>query len=105
MALARVPVESSKGEWGRGQHEINFIYDQPLPMADMHVVFKHGVKEIAQQHGKAVTFMPKYSAQDAGNSCHIHVSIWQGGKNLFWDAKRGAGSKFYRQFLGGLMNY
>ena len=35
-------------------------------MADMHVVFKHGVKEIAQQHGKTVTFMPKYSAQDAG---------------------------------------
>ncbi|MBI3853148.1 MAG: glutamine synthetase [Verrucomicrobia bacterium] len=105
MAVARVPVESSKGEWGRGQHEINFIYDQPLPMADMHVVFKHGVKEIAQQHGKAVTFMPKYSAQDAGNSCHIHVSLWQGGKNLFWDDKRGAGSKFYRQFLGGLMKY
>ena len=105
MAMARVPVESSKGEWGRGQHEINFIYDQPLTMADMHVVFKHGVKEIAQQHGKAVTFMPKYSAHDAGNSCHIHVSIWQGGKNLFWDAKRGGGSKFYRQFLGGLMKY
>jgi glutamine synthetase len=105
MAEARVPVESSKGEWGRGQHEINFVYDQPLPMADMHVVFKHGVKEIAQQHGKAVTFMPKYSAQDAGNSCHIHVSIWQGGKNLFWDANRGVGSKFYRQFLGGLMKY
>jgi len=105
MAEARVPVESSKGEWGRGQHEINFIYDEPLPMADMHVVFKHGVKEIAQQHGKAVTFMPKYSAQDAGNSCHIHVSIWQGGRNLFWDAKRGEGSKFYRQFLGGLMKY
>jgi glutamine synthetase len=37
---ACVPVESSKGEWGRGQHEVNFIYDQPLPMADMHVVFK-----------------------------------------------------------------
>ena len=35
MSEARVPVESSKGEWGRGQHEVNFIYDQPLPMADI----------------------------------------------------------------------
>ena len=105
MAGARVSVESSKGEWGRGQHEINFVYDEPLPMADMHVVFKHGVKEIAQEYGKAATFMPKYSAQDAGNSCHIHVSIREGGKNLFWDAKCGNGSKYYRQFLGGLMKY
>ena len=44
MREARVPVESSKGEWGRGQHEVNFVYDQPLPMADMHVVFKQGLK-------------------------------------------------------------
>src|SRR5262245_36104277 len=27
MTEARVPVESSKGEWGRGQHEVNFVYD------------------------------------------------------------------------------
>ena len=46
MLAAGVAVESSKGEWGRGQHEINFAYGEPLPMADMHVVFKQGVKEI-----------------------------------------------------------
>src|SRR5437016_14576536 len=45
MCAARVPVEGSKGEWGRGQHEINFVHDQPLPMADMHTVFKQGMKE------------------------------------------------------------
>ena len=105
MTAARVPVESSKGEWSRGQHEINFTYDQPLPMADMHVIFKQGVKEIAEQHGKAVTFMAKYAPSEAGNSCHIHMSLWKGGKNAFWDAKAHAGSKLFRQFLGGLMKY
>ena len=30
-------------------------------MADMHVLFKQGVKEIAEQHGKAVSFMAKYA--------------------------------------------
>src|SRR5688500_3905850 len=35
MDAARVPVERSKGERGRGQHELNFVYDQPLPMANM----------------------------------------------------------------------
>ena len=119
MSEARVPVESSKGEWGRGQHEVNFVYDQPLPMADMHVVFKQGIKEIAAQHGNSITFMPKPRAGEVGSSCHIHISLWRDGKNLFCDTgKRGtglkseirnpkseAGSKLFRQFLGGLMKY
>lgn len=105
MDAARVPVESSKGEWGRGQHELNFVHDQPLPMADMHVVFKQGVKEIAAQHGKAVTFMPKPWAHEVGSSCHIHLSLWRGARNLFWDAKAHGGSTLFRHFLGGLMKY
>lgn len=105
MTSAGVPVESSKGEWSRGQHEINFTYDEPLEMADRHVVFKHGVKEIADQHGKSVTFMAKYLPGEAGNSCHIHMSLSKGGRNLFWDEKAHGGSKLFRQFLGGLMKY
>jgi glutamine synthetase len=105
MIAARVPVESSKGEWGKGQHEVNFIYEEPLAMADMHVVFKNGVKEIAAQRGKSVTFMPKPFVTEPGNSCHIHTSLWRGEKNLFWDAKQKRGSKLFRQFLGGLMKY
>jgi glutamine synthetase len=105
MAAAGVPVESSKGEWGRGQHELNFVYDQPLPMADMHVVFKQGLKEIAAQHGKAVTFMPKPWAHEVGSSCHVHLSVGRGTQNLFWDAKARGGSKLFRNFLGGLMKY
>jgi glutamine synthetase len=105
MSAAGVDIESSKGEWGRGQHEINFAYAQPVPMADMHVVFKQGVKEIFAQEGRAVSFMPKYSVTEPGNSCHIHASIWRDRTNLFWDAKRETGSQFFRQFLGGLIKY
>lgn len=112
MTAARVPVESSKGEWSRGQHEINFTHDEPLPMADMHVLFKQGVKEITEQHGKAVTFMAKYAPTEAGNSCHIHLSLWRDGRNAFVTAPgRGKRSEasgpspLFRQFLGGLMKY
>jgi len=104
LTTADIPVESSKGEWSRGQHEINFTYTEPLAMADRHVLFKQGVKEIAEQHGKCVSFMAKYAPSEAGNSCHIHISLWKGGRNLFWDGKTG-GSKLFRQFLGGLMKY
>ena len=105
MTAAGIPIESSKGEWGKGQHEVNFIYDQPLPMADMHVVFKQGLKEMAAQQGRAVSFMPKLAASEVGSSCHIHVSVWKQGRNLLWDKKSGNGSKYFRQFLGGLMKY
>lgn len=111
MTTARVPVESSKGEWSRGQHEVNFTYAEPMPMADMHVVFKQGVKEIVEPFGKSVTFMAKYAPGEAGNSCHVHMSLWKGTENLFWDPKAadggkpGGGSKLFRQFLGGLMKY
>src|SRR5262245_1329323 len=120
MTAARVPVESSKGEWSRGQHEINFTYDEPLAMADMNALFKQGVKEIADQHGRAVSFMAKYAPSEAGNSCHIHLSLWKGARNVFWegdkktkDPKNAAkrkdwatpGSSLFRQFLAGLMKY
>ncbi|MGB8166543.1 MAG: glutamine synthetase family protein [Chthoniobacteraceae bacterium] len=105
MSAAGIDIESSKGEWGRGQHEINFAYGQPVAMGDMHVVFKQGVKEIFAQEGRAVSFMPKYSVTEPGSSCHIHASIWRDGANLFWDAKGACGSKFFRQFLGGLIKY
>jgi glutamine synthetase len=105
MDAAEVPVESSKGEWGRGQHEVNFIYGEPLVMGDRHSVFKHGLKEIVQQNGKSVTFMPKFAAAEVGSSCHIHQSIWRKGQPLFWDAKSRKPSAFFRQFLGGLMKY
>lgn len=105
MVAAGIPIENSKGEWSRGQHEINFRYTTPIQMADRHTIFKQGVKEIAEQFGKAVTFMAKYAAAEAGNSCHLHVSLWKGGKSLFWDDKKHAGSKIFRQFLGGLLKY
>lgn len=105
MTAARVPVESSKGEWSRGQHEINFVYDEPLAMADMHALFKQGVKEIADQQGKAVSFMAKYAPSEAGNSCHIHLSMWRGRKSLFPAARGPGGTKYFRQFLGGLLKY
>jgi glutamine synthetase len=40
-----------------------------------------------------------------GSSCHIHLSIWRKAKSLFWDEKKHQGSKYFRQFLGGLMKY
>jgi glutamine synthetase len=96
LKLSGVPVETSKGEWGRGQHELNIRYAEALDMADRHVVFKQCLKEIADAAGMSVTFMAKIAADSAGSSCHIHFSLWQDGVNVF-DKK----PELFRWFLGG----
>ncbi len=56
-------------------------------MADRHVVYKNGAKEIASQFGRAITFMAKYRAGEVGSSCHVHSSVWDrdASVSLMWD--------------------
>src|SRR3989442_5761242 len=75
MEGAAVPVENSKGEWGFGQQEINLRFAEALEMADRHVVYKNGVKEIAALNQVAVTFMAKWTMAQAGSSFHLHSSL------------------------------
>jgi glutamine synthetase len=93
MEAADVPVETSKGEWGRGQEEINLVYAEALEMADRTVLYKHGAKEIAHLQNCSLTFMAKYDAGAAGSSFHLHSSLWDraGKKPLFATPARKAG--------------
>lgn len=103
-----VPVENSKGEWGRGQHELNVEYAEILEMADRHVVFKQCLKELADSMGLSVTFMAKYHEEQAGSSCHLHISLWKDGKNAFAGKKVIDGVKcstVFQHFLGGWIKY
>jgi glutamine synthetase len=108
MERSGVPIESSKGEWGPGQHEINVRYSDVLEMADRHSIYKQGAKEIAMQKGLAVTFMAKYRTDLAGSSMHLHLSLWdkEAKRNLFpGDIHEGPlhVSNEFRWFLGGWM--
>jgi glutamine synthetase len=104
MDGAGIPVEFSKGEWGPGQEEINLRYADALEMADRHTIYKNGAKEIAHLQGKAITFMAKWDGAQAGNSCHVHSSLWdaRSGAPIFADAKQPDGmSARFRQYLAG----
>ena len=101
-----IPVENSKGEWGLGQHELNIRYADLQTMADRHAIMKHCLKEIADGLGCSVTFMAKPHAGQAGSSCHIHLSLFDGENNAFaGNEMMGpvAGSDIFRYFLGGWM--
>ncbi|MFN2627263.1 MAG: glutamine synthetase family protein [Gaiellaceae bacterium] len=85
MQAAGIAVESSKGEAWPGQQEINFRYADALRMADNHVIYKNGAKEIAHLNGCSITFMAKPDHTWIGNSCHVHGSLWKDGLNAFSD--------------------
>ena len=83
MQAAGMRVETSKGEAWPGQQELNFRFSDALTMADNHVIYKNGAKEIAFLHGCAITFMPKPFEDWIGNSCHIHSSLFRGDEAAF----------------------
>jgi glutamine synthetase len=85
MHGAGIKVESSKGEAWPGQQEINFRFTDALEMADRHVVYKNGAKEIAHLNDCSITFMAKPDHTWIGNSCHIHGSLFRDGEAAFRD--------------------
>jgi glutamine synthetase len=108
MEAAGIPIENSKGEWGPGQEEINVRYAEVLEMADRHVILKDGAKTIAAQMGKAISFMSKYNYGLAGNSSHIHNSLWSadGKTPLFFDKAGAYGmTELGHQWAAGQLKY
>jgi glutamine synthetase len=110
LKASGVPVETSKGEWGLGQHELNVRYADVLEMADRHTVYKQCLKELADGQGQSVTFMAKPFADRAGSSCHVHMSLWRPGDLDSGDSSAFAGntpsdegSDHFRWFLGGCL--
>jgi glutamine synthetase len=104
LSASGISVENSKGEWGRGQHELNIRYTDALEMADRHTVMKHAMKELADTMGVSVTFMAKPTADGAGSSGHIHLSLWDAdGHSVF--ATGPDESDTLRHFLAGWLAY
>jgi glutamine synthetase len=106
MHRAGLVVESAKGECNYGQHEIAFKYAEVVTTADRHTVYKTAAKEIAANHGKALTFMSKVNERE-GNSCHIHMSLrGLDGSIVFADAASPDGrSGLFKSFVAGVQAY
>ncbi|MFZ2963723.1 MAG: glutamine synthetase family protein, partial [Rhodoglobus sp.] len=102
MDGAGMYCEGVKGECNLGQQEIAFRYTDALTTCDNHSIYKNGAKEIADQHGQALTFMAKFNERE-GNSCHIHLSVrGTDGTAVMADKDRPYGfSKLMEHWLAG----
>jgi glutamine synthetase len=102
MRAFDVEIEALHTETGPGVYEVALRYDDCLRAADKAALFKTAMKQVAFEHGLAVTFMAKWNADLPGASGHIHQSLWQGGKNVFAAEGDPNGlSKTMRHYLAG----
>ncbi|TPX71889.1 glutamine synthetase [Spizellomyces sp. 'palustris'] len=93
-----IGVHLFHAESGHGQFEIALTAGGVLEAADGLVLAKQTIYNIAAAHGLKATFVPKPNPLAAGNSCHVHISLWEGAQNLFL-----SGSAQPRQFMAGIL--
>lgn len=106
LSAVGLTVEKYYPEYGPGQQELIIRYDTGLKAADNQVIFKETVKGVAANHGLVASFMPKPFPGLAGSGAHLHVSLWEGGRNLFYDPSDPLGiSPLARSFTAGVLHH
>lgn len=101
-----IPVEYSHHEVAPSQHEIDLRYTDALSMADTVMTYRFVVKEIARQNGVYATFMPKPVYGENGSGMHVHQSIFQDSKNMFFAQDNTYHlSKFAKSYIAGILTH
>jgi glutamine synthetase len=88
-----------------GQCEIDMRFDSLRKMADKVMMYKYVLRNVAQRHGKTVTFMPKPLFGDNGTGMHCHLSLWKDGKPLFAGDEYGGMSEMALHAIGGVLKH
>lgn len=98
-------VEHYYPELGHGQQELVIRHADALRAADNHVLYRETVRAVAFRHGLWASLAPKPIPDQAGNGCHLHISLTDGaGGNAFSDPAGRAGlSELGYHFIGGLL--
>src|SRR6476646_1134273 len=88
-----------------GQTEIDLKFDSLVRSADHMMLYKYIVKNVANQYGKTVTFMPKPIYGDNGSGMHVHQSLWKEGKPLFAGDGYAGLSQMALHYIGGIIKH
>ncbi len=88
-----------------GQAEIDMRFAPLVEMADNLLKYKYVIKNTAKKHNKTVTFMPKPLFNDNGSGMHVHMSLWKGGKNLFFGNGYAGLSETALFAIGGILKH
>lgn len=88
-----------------GQCEIGVPFNTLVKKADEVQLLKYCVHNVAHQHGKSATFMPKPLVGDNGSGMHVHQSLSKNGVNIFAGDGYAGLSKEALYYLGGIIKH
>lgn len=91
---------------GPSQQELSMHHAPLLEAADRQIAVRETVRAIALQHGLVASFSPLPFPDQAGNGCHVHLSLWTGDRNAMFDAEADLGlSQLGRSFIAGVLQH
>lgn len=98
-------VEVQHHEVASCQSEIGVTFNTLVRKADEVQVLKYAVLNVAHEHGKSATFMPKPLVGDNGSGMHVHMSISKNGVNTFAGDEYAGLSETAILFIGGIIKH
>jgi len=100
-----IDCEYDHHEVAPSQHEIDLKFADAMTTADSIMLAKYVIKRVSRKLGLFASFMPKPITGLCGNGMHLHLSLWQKNKNLFFKNKGDFLSDLAKKFIMGLINY
>jgi glutamine synthetase len=103
----RITVEQIHPEYAAGQFELSVAASDPVDAADTSVLVRETIREVSRQHGLRASFTPSFAGEGVGNGGHVHLSVWDGGTNVYAGGDRrfgmtGVAESFSAGILGRL---
>ncbi|MFI5609811.1 glutamine synthetase [Amycolatopsis sp. NPDC051903] len=77
-----VDVEQLHPEYAAGQFELTVAAADPVRAADVAVLIRETIRVVGTHHGLRTSFTPKFAPGGVGNGGHVHLSLWEGARNL-----------------------
>lgn len=98
-----IDFEKLHHEVAPGQHELAIAATNPIELADKIILTKMIVKTIIKKHGYIATFMPKPFIGVNGSGAHIHISLNDKYRNLFYANEENDISEMAKHFVAGIL--
>ncbi|XP_052173846.1 protein fluG [Diospyros lotus] len=108
LCSLNIPVEQLHAEAGKGQFEMATGYVACNRAADNLIFTREVIRAVARKHGLLATFVPKYKLDDIGSGSHVHISLWENGKNVFMasgEHSEHGMSKVGEEFMAGVLEH
>ncbi len=102
-----MPVEQYYPELGHGQQELSIRHAAGVRAADNQLRYRDTMRAVARAHGFFASLAPKPFPDQAGNGCHIHVSLWddEGNNLMAGDGSPQGVSHFGRHWIAGILDH